>query len=274
MEENVSKKIIQLLSKRLAIISDLHFGHRAGLTPPAWQYPLDSGDSERIKFGRLQRVLWNWVMERIKAIGKIDILIVNGDAIDGKGERSGGTEQLEPDRMKQAIGAAECIRAFGADKIYMTYGTPYHGGVTEDFEAMTARELGAEIHSQLFLDVNGLVFDCKHKISGSIIPHGRHTAISRDALWNVLWSVQEGVQPNADVTVRSHVHYYAANDAWGKLNIITPALMGFGSKYGARQCSGIVNIGFVWFDITSKEEYTWHKELLQLRLLADTVVKA
>jgi hypothetical protein len=259
--------------KRVLICSDLHCGHRAGLTPPSWQYATGGG-ADRDKFAKLQKCIWEWWVAKCAELKKIDVLICNGDAIDGKGDRSGGTEQLEEDMIKQAEMAAECLSVPGAKKIYMTYGTPYHTGKSEDFEYLVAEKLGAEIHSHAFIDVNGLIFDVKHKTSSSIIPHGRHTGISRDALWNVLWSTQEEIQPNAHVTVRSHVHYFASSEAWGKLNIITPAMMGFGSKYGARQCSGIVNIGFVTFEIEDSERFSWDKHILRSEFLADNILTA
>lgn len=260
--------------KRVVIISDLHCGHRAGLTPPTWQYDINSENKERVHYARIQSGIWDWLVEEIKSIGKIDVLICNGDAIDGKGEKSGGTEQLESDMMRQGEMAVECIRQFNANKIYMTYGTPYHTGKSEDFEYIVAKELGAEIHDHPFINVDGLIFDVKHKVSSSVIPHGRHTAIGRESLWNILWATQEEIQPNADITVRSHVHYYAFSETWGKSNLITPALMGFGSKFGSRQCSGIVNIGFISFEVESKTEWKMNHHLLKLKLLSDEVLKA
>jgi hypothetical protein len=114
--------------KKVVLISDLHCGHRAGLTPPSKQYRIGTGDTERDNFALLQSGIWDFMIGEIKELGKVDVLICNGDAIDGKGERSGGTELLEADRTKQADMAAECLSMFKAKKIFMTYGTPYHVG--------------------------------------------------------------------------------------------------------------------------------------------------
>ncbi len=250
--------------KRVLIISDLHSGHRAGLTPPDWQYPADAHDEDRAKFAELQRRSWEFYTRKVDALQPIDILIVNGDCIEGKGERSGGTELLELDREKQADIAAQCIEYVKAKDIVMTYGTPYHTGVTEDFERGVAATVNAKkIGGHEWVDVNGLVFDVKHKISSSIIPHGRSTASSRDVLWNFLWAMEEG-QPRGRVFIRSHVHYfnYAGTDKY--LAIITPALQGGGSKYGIRQCSGIVNFGVIRFDVESEDKFGWTPHLMNI----------
>jgi len=94
---------------RLGIISDLHAGSRSGLTPPGWQYAKDADTRERKTYGEIQRKVWAWYSRKVRAL-ECDTLVVNGDAIDGKGERSGGTEQFEMDRHEQAMIAARCIR--------------------------------------------------------------------------------------------------------------------------------------------------------------------
>jgi len=176
-------------------------------------------------------------------------LIVNGDVVDGKGPRSGGTELLTADRLEQCAMAEACIKEARAERIVMSYGTPYHTGQLEDWEDEVARLVNAEkIGGHDFLNVDGVVIDYKHHIGASSIPHGRFTAIARERLWNGLWAERKEY-PQAHILVRSHVHYYvyAATADWAA--IVTPALQGYGSKYGVRRCSGTVDFGLVYIDI-------------------------
>lgn len=258
--------------KRVVIVSDLHCGHRAGITPPGWWYQSDSGNRERDSNASQQRAMWDWFTRKADSLRPVDALFVNGDAIDGKGERSGGTEQLEPDHLKQCDMAVEVLSRFDAAEVVMTYGTPYHVGKDTDYENIVAQRLGGTIHGHAWPEVNGLVFDLKHKIGGSTVPHGRYTAIARDALWNELWAIRDG-QPLADVIVRSHVHYIVWAGSPGKLGVVTPALQGWGSKYGVRQCSGVVDVGFLSFDIASKEEYLWTRHLFAPKFQKDMTLK-
>ena len=259
--------------KKVVIVSDLHCGHRAGLTPPEWQYSELSSSETRKQFASMQKMIWQWYMSRVQAIGQPDLLICNGDAIDGKGKRSGGSEIFEGDLMHQAEIATFCLQQWQAKKIMMTYGTPYHTGEGEDFELVIADQLNAEIKSHLFIDVEGVILDVKHKIGGSSIPHGRHTAINREALWNMIWADRD-IQPNADIVIRSHVHYYTYSENIGKACITTPALQGFGSKYGSRQCSGTVDIGLIELNIEGKNEWTKTLHTLQGEFLRDDILKA
>lgn len=240
----------------MVVISDLHCGHLVGLTHPDWHY---MGDDKTCKN---QRELWKWYESVIASLKPIDILVVNGDAIDGTGWRAGGTDQKTVDRLEQCDMAAKAIECAEANTIRMTYGTPYHTGQGEDWESIIADKVGAKIESHAFFDVDGVVFDIKHKVGSSGIPHGRHTAVAKEKLWNTMWSDRKQ-QPDADVVIRSHVHYHSFCGTPDHLAMTTPALQGYGSKFGARQCSGLVDIGLVYFDIDDGG-YTWESKIAGL----------
>jgi hypothetical protein len=238
---------------KILVLSDLHCGHNVGLTPVLWQ-------KQPSKYYDEQKYLYDFYKNRIEQIGKVDVTIVNGDAIDGRGELTGGTEQISTDRKEQVEMAYECLKIIDCKKFYFTYGSPYHVGREEDWEALLADKFNAPIKSHLFLKVGNFTFDIKHKINSSIIPHGRYTAIARDKLWNSIWAEYDG-QPKADILIRSHVHYFNYCGDERHLNIITPALQGVGTKYGARQCTGIVKCGFIEIDL-EENDYSWRPHIL------------
>jgi hypothetical protein len=250
-------------SKRVVIISDLHSGHLVGLTPPKFDIIHES--PEYHKLDRLRRVYWDFYAKEIQALMPIDILIVNGDCIDGKGKKSGGTELIEADATKQCTIAEEAIEFAKARHNFLTFGTAYHVGDESDMERKIATDIEADkIGSHDWLDVNGLVFDYKHHASSSIIPHGRHTAIARERLWNMLWNEWDEC-PKANIIIRSHVHYFNYCGGYGWLAMTTPALQGYGSKLGSRICSGTVDFGFVHFDVTDKDNYSWTPHIMKLK---------
>jgi hypothetical protein len=255
-------------TKRLVIISDLHCGHRSGLTPAEWQWK-NSKDT-RGKFAAVQRTLWKFYTETIDSLKPIQALVVNGDAIDGKGPKAGSSEHITADRKEQADMAAECIKYARAPNIYLTYGTPYHTGASEDWEDIVAEKVGASIKDHLWLDINGLVFDIKHKVGGSSIPHGRHTALARSKLWEQLWADAEERKP-ADVLIRSHVHYHTFGGDPQSLYMTTPALQAY-SKYGTRQCEGLIHMGLIWFDV-NEGSYTWQSKLLEAKSFKSEPIK-
>jgi hypothetical protein len=234
--------------KRMVVLADLHSGHRVGLTPPKYWSAIPGK-----KYLKVQQECWGYFTEGINALKPIDIVVVNGDAIDGKGTRSGGNELITTDRLKQAKMAAECIRYCEADTIRLVRGTPYHNGMNEDFENMIATELNlpeGSIEDHAWLEINDVVFSIRHFVGSSSIPHGRFTSLARAKLWNTIWHNERELQPNADFIIRSHVHYcvgcYEAN-SWEAMT--TPALQAAATKFGAQKCENLIHWGFIYFDI-------------------------
>ena len=199
--------------KRLVILSDFHCGHVAGLTPPDWhdKPPAAPGKGRkrrrgRARFSAVQREMWERYIVMRDRLCPIDALVLNGDAVEGKGKRSGGTEMITTDRVEQTDMAAECIDVWKAPKKIMTYGTPSHTGEDEDWEDVVADNIGAaKIGGHEWIDVNGVVFDFKHKIGSSSIPHGRHTAIARENLISIILEQPEATAHEYGLIVSSSV---------------------------------------------------------------------
>lgn len=238
-------------TKRVLACGDSHCGHRVGLTPPKYQSAIP-GD----EYYKIQIELWDYFKAEVEKLMPIDILIINGDTIDGKGTRSGATELITADVNKQKDIAVECFEWINAKHVVMTYGTPYHTGVTVDNEREIADRLGADISDHQWIDVNGTIFDIKHFIGNTTVPYGKGTQVSKDRFQNYIWNEHEE-QPKADIILRSHIHnfIYIGDGTW--LGITLPALQGQGSKYGARKCSGHVDFGFAYFDCHDDGGYDW-----------------
>jgi len=245
--------------KNVVVISDLHCGHRVGLTPPEWQ--------QCGKYGKIQSEIWGFYTDQIDALKPIDILIVNGDMIDGKQSRSKSTEAVSADMYEQAKMAAYCINYAEPKTIVATYGTPYHVGDGEDWEAVALSHCDTKkrsIEGHAFPNVNSVQFDVKHKVGSSTIPHGRFTAIAKEKLWNTIWHNRWEQQPDAGIMIRSHVHYcvYCGDPYFYATT--TPALQGYGSKFGTRQCSGTVDIGLLQFTVTKNGTWSHRRICAQL----------
>ncbi len=251
--------------KKILILSDLHCGHAVGLTPPGWHIPEspERGHTAN-KLSQIQKACWLFYESKIKQFGPFDVVFVNGDCIDGRGERSGGLELVEPNRQRQCDMAVVAIRKGMRTKntpVIMTYGTAYHTGQEEDWEAAIASNLNAKIGSHEWVDVEGVMFDLKHHCGSSSIPHGRFTAQARERLWNQLWALR-GQNPQANAIIRSHVHYFNYCGGENFVSLTTPALQGWGTKYGARRCSGTVDFGFIVFEV-DKGQFSWREVLMK-----------
>ena len=237
--------------KRVVVISDTHCGDRSGLTPMPDELTIDNPNIDEWQRQRIE--MWQWYEKTMAALQPIDVLVVDGDCIAGKGTKSGGTELLTADRVKQVEMAEECIRLAKAPQIVMTYGTPYHTGTEEDWEAVLANNLkkttSVSISGHEWFRANNIVFDVKHYIGNSSIPHGRMTPIARAKLWNIIWNSDNEKQPKSQIILRGHVHNlnYCGGADW--MGFTLPCLQGWGDKFGVRRCEGKIDIGLLWFDI-------------------------
>ena len=104
-----------MAKKRVVIASDPHCGHRVGLTMPKYQSAI-CGE----KYLKIQIECWNYVRNKINALRPIDILILNGDCIDGRGIKSGGTELICTSVLKQADMCIDFIKFVKAKKVIIS----------------------------------------------------------------------------------------------------------------------------------------------------------
>lgn len=248
--------------KRAIFASDSHCGHKVGLTPPEYFY--------HGKVGEVQATLWDFWVERIEKWKPFDIAIIDGDLVDGKGERSGGTELYTTDRLEQAHIAYECFKQIGADKYRIVAGTPYHSGVNEDFEKAVVLEFQknghdcGELQDHGYYEINGKNIDVKHYIANSSVHHGRATPVLKDLDANTFWNLAD-VEPKADIAIRAHVHKSLLAYQDERFGFVLPSLQGLGTKFGARRCSGVVEFGFLVIDIPDnpRDDIKWKFETMK-----------
>lgn len=237
---------------RILLPSDLHCGSNVGLTPPSYQIPIipkadvkTREHKRRNKWGLLQRECWRWYTATLELLKPIDKAFVMGDCIDGNGFRSGGTELIITDRKVQSAMAIECLQQIEADEYSFVYGTPYHTGQAEDFETEVAEALGGKIGSHEWEVVNGVTFDLKHKQGNTQNPA---TSLFNEIRDNREW-VTNDEQPKADILVRGHTHRLCVLEIEDCVGISVPALQGYGTKFGSRQCTRKVQFGMVAVDV-------------------------
>ena len=244
------KKKSKVKNKRVLVLADSHSGAISGCTPPEYWVNKHSNPVMR----PIQEECWKFYSDTVKEIGPVDVVIANGDCIDGKGKKSGGTEQITSDLIVQTKIAIRCLQEIPSfDRLFITHGTAYHTSSSgEDFETLIAEAFPKQrgtIKDHLFLDVNGCMFDVKHHVGSSSVMSSRTGAIIKAVEWNQKWA-KRGMEPLAHVLIRSHVHVYMqASDAETFIAMTTPALQSPDTKFGNRICQGTVDFGMILFEI-------------------------
>ena len=199
--------------KRLLAIGDTHCGNLLGLTPPAWW-------NDRTP--PTQRPMWEWYAKELATIGAVDILVLNGDLVDGEGKKE-TIGLLTTDVDEQAEMAVACLKDIVAKKRFLTYGTPFHTVGSSSYEKRIADALNSPVSATLMLDVDGMKFNFRHVAGRSDVPYGQGTQLYKEVVRDMLQSVIEEYSC-ADVVVRSHVHYYLHMDDGDRHAVSLPCL--------------------------------------------------
>lgn len=256
--------------KKILAIGDTHCGSMVGLTHPNWMVKKE----RNAEMYKLQVEMWDNYCQILDDFGKVDALIVNGDAIDGKGVKAGGTEQITVDMLEQTDMAIACFEQIEFKKAFFTYGTPYHtaGKSGEDFDKIIANHFKAPIVDELNLDIDGFIFNVKHKVGSSNSPFNRSAPAGKHRLWDALNSLREK-DVVADIYLRSHVHYFAFCGESNWVAFTLPALQASMTKFGARQCVGITDWGMCLFLVDDGKLAGWECQTIELESSKKKIIK-
>jgi hypothetical protein len=247
------------MPRKVVVISDSHSGHHFGYAQEKY-WPRQSDDERYEKVRIWQEKTNEWLRVKARELGPIDKLICNGDMIEGDGYRSGGVELFTTDRLKQVEMASELISLFDYKSLTIVDGTDSHTGLSENYEETLAQNFGLHAQDHAWVTHAGVTIEFKHHIGSTQTPRGTPPALSRDAVWNLLWA-EKKMQPKSDIIVRSHLHHLHFTGDSGFLGIVTPALQGW-TRYGARRMSKTIDFGLLEITIFDNGDYSWKTHIL------------
>ena len=173
---------------------------------------------------------WSCWTDFVKKCPPIDLLIVNGDLIEGENPSRRDTMDAVTDNfLTQGKMAEETLGLLlpKVKKWYLVRGTAYHDGKHFETLESVAKNLGAEQWSAhrytgyvLEAKWNGLSINATHhQTTGAIYPG---TLASRTTLMAAA-AERLGKLVPADLIIRSHVHFKFIGQSYGKWFISTPA---------------------------------------------------
>lgn len=222
--------------KKIAVVSDLQCGSAFGMLPPDFV----SGAGAPVSQNSGQRYLWScWddycgVVEEFKP----DIILSNGDLIDGPQRKQEGSElclNLLHDQERAAIQCLKVLKSAAPKaKWYFTQGTEYHVGRAALHEEHIAEIMGGQryqsipgssgilVKEVLWLNVEGVIVEASHHI-GVTQGFYRLTQLDKEMQWSAMAAKDDtkGV-PKADLLIRSHVHNFQHAEHASKDGLITP----------------------------------------------------
>jgi len=201
--------------KTVVIVSDLHVGSIYGIMPPS----VERADGLTISPGKAQKALydaWKHISEKWNAP---DLLIVNGDAIDGPSPAS-LYETWCSDVSEQVEAAYELLEMWNANAYRFTVGSGYHvSSKNLKYEQTLANLFGTRAEQQLSIEVGDKRMHVAHEIGVSGSPMYRTTALARELAFLKL---NQSYLSDYDWTIRSHAHYYVHVEYKSHHGLITP----------------------------------------------------
>lgn len=220
---------------RVVFLSDIHAGSEYSVKSP---HAVISEDGTKSEQNKQQEILYNYWHELAKLWKNPDILVVNGDAIDGLNGRNVVGHVWSDNLIDQANDAVRLVKEFGGKKIFVVRGTSYHTStVGVDVEEYFAEKLGAVKNGQRYTDYMYLincappkasrrVIHVTHHIGGSKWFAYRGTALSRDmaaAILNESHFVDKSTGEKIRGVVRGHNHYFWYTESASRFMLQLPA---------------------------------------------------
>jgi hypothetical protein len=225
-------------SKTLGIISDLHVGSKLGLY---------SGLGP-IKISPDQTKLHEHWLDCIDKIGRVNLLLLNGDAMDGSNPKQNAYQLWSGDFNEQITDCERLLKEWKYDKLLITKGSGYHvQRESTSFEETLGIQMGSLRYSQMFdeafnsygdkkgtvvlkdsgsydgvsyngrhvnhyvfFDIHNKLFNATHHVGFSKWQAYRVGAISRELsdLQGFARGKYYDFNRNLDVIIRSHCHYF------------------------------------------------------------------
>lgn len=214
------------MTKELTVVAigDLHAGSRVAVCPP----DSPTADGGIYHPSPAQLALYRDYKLLTTQWANPDVLICNGDMIEGQARKESGVPCWSNDLDDQLRAAATLIKMWNAKEIYMINGTGYHvdaGG--KSLENTLGKKVGAKLvgpneddfsSEEVFVKVGGLTFHACHHIS---IGTGwyKTTPLARELVFALL---NETDFYKVDVILRSHVHYFVGVEFHRQRGYIIP----------------------------------------------------
>ena len=258
------------MKKRMIVVSDMHMGHEFAVRMSFHKkHPVKAVSDVICKAS-------NWFEKEVDKYRPYHICLANGDLIDGKGELSGSREEIEPSLIDQAHMATNILKFIKAKNYIITAGTPYHVGRNEDFERICAHDMNTDLEMHKIFGINGTYFDVRHFTGNAGSPvSNKAVSIKKDQVFAALESYAYRIESTEEMPferppqyyIRSHVHKhdFSSGSDYRITLITTPALQ-LKSMYGDRICVGLVDFGFLVFDVDEKGVVTWHQVIKRFDL--------
>jgi len=235
--------------KRILVVSDLHLGSNVAICLPE-EYDTDNNQSYTAN--EISRFYFDKWCE-MRNLGHFDMVVVNGDVVDGSNPKSSGIGTYTSDIHSQAVMAAKLLKMIDTDEFLFTDGSAYHtgrfkGGISGDH--LTCDLIGGKwLGLWDNFTVEGINLHVQHHGAVSSTPYGRCTPQQKTAL------LMKAQDTPSDIYIHSHTHKFVFSGNSTNLTIGTPCWKGIDDFIG-KMHQDIPDNGYVIIEVENND-YTW-----------------
>ena len=264
---------------RILVVSDLHVGSATAICT---EHPVISDLGTTYNPNSMQRGLLRAWKDMIKDLhGPIDLLVVNGECIDGANVKQVGQQSWTTNLEDQMLDAKKLIEMIPYKKVLLLRGSNYHDQVdgTNLEEVMASKLRNVQKYKAYggqgatdyfaFVEIHGKVFNFTHHIGWSRAEANRTGALAKELKG---MHFQHDTLGRSDVAIRSHAHYFVHVEFANTHGVVTPAWKfpdGFLFKGGL--AGTIPDIGAVEFRIYEDGVIEFQKYIAKIGMKAKVI---
>lgn len=238
------------MNKRLLMVSDLHCGHKVGLSHP--DYGLNKHQAKLFS-------KWSYMCN---VVGHVDAVLVCGDSTEGPNRKGSGSGCWTTDALEQVECAVKLLKMIDSDMYYTVMGSHYHimsGNVNSD--QLVAKFLDGNYQPDQVIRINQRRIHAAHKTS---VGQGedRKTNVAGRMIGTML--MNQASNGLFDIEFRGHTHYYVdVSTATGRY-INLPGWK-FRDEYiaGLGTNALVADIGWVLLEVTPDNQIIITRDVYQ-----------
>lgn len=236
---------------KILAIGDLHLGSNSAIMLPEFVIP---SSGMKMYANPLQMFYFERFCKMLELVGDVDILILNGDLVEGPNKRNNGLGVWSTDIHDQACAASQLIDMIRCKKIYVSQGSTYHTGNPTGDKIVCDLIKGDWVGDWQFIEINNtLTIHLRHHGDFSSTPYSRCTSQRKEAL------IARSQDTNVDIYIRSHTHHFNYSGDAYDLSISVPCWKGIDAFIGKNSVEKPDN-GYVMIYVDGPD-YTWDYNL-------------
>jgi hypothetical protein len=248
------------MSKRVLFIGDAHVGSNVGLSP----VEMMNEDGLEIHQNKVQEWILNKYHRMIDDVGIVDLLVVNGDLVEGINYQGEGVGNWTNDMDIQVETSANLLSEIKFRKCVGCSGTRYHSGDNPKNDRRVIEKTGGKWMKEISTEINGIRIHASHKASVYKNKQSKPSAVAGEMVAAEINSMEFG---KYHIIARSHTHTYAAVDMGTSIGFLLPCWKGRDDYaiYSASPLTFNPSIGYVVVEIDNNGSFSWYRDVEKLK---------